>query len=100
MPLTADVQLRPVGDPVRDRLYVLGVNDTDARWLTIRQTGQKLVDNLGQIHTVRTWGTDAGARYVELEGSVGVVGSSSEMVQQVVFTPQVPASVFIHRIKP
>jgi prepilin-type N-terminal cleavage/methylation domain-containing protein len=100
-PITADVEYRynPPGQAARDRLYMLPAVSEPA-WRMVRQTGQKLVDNLGQVHTVRSWVADGSDRYVVLESPVRVDPGSSVLVQQVVFTPQVPASVFIHRIKP
>ena len=100
-PITLDVEYRynPPGESFRDRLYILG-SATQAQWEMVRQIGQKLVDNMGQIHTVRQWVDDGTDRYLVLEAQVNTPPSSRGLLQQVVFTPQVPASVFIHRIKP
>lgn len=98
--MVAEVELRPnsPAQPVRDRLYYLGPT-TDAAWRIMRQPGQRLVDNMGQIHTVRSWSED-GPAHVILETPVKIAPTTSEALQQVVFARQIPASVFIHRIKP
>jgi prepilin-type N-terminal cleavage/methylation domain-containing protein len=101
LPLTADVDFlfNPPANPYRDRLYLTPAV-TQKNWEMLRQPGQKLVDNLGQIHTVRTWDDEGAQRYVILESPVKTFSSSSGLIKQVVFTPQVPASVFVTRVKP
>jgi hypothetical protein len=100
-PVTAEVEYRynPPGEPARDRLYMFN-NVTATKWQLIRQPGQKLVDNLGQVHTVREWVEDGSDRYVILEEPVRTLASSNGLIKQIVFTPQVPASVFVMRVKP
>lgn len=101
MPFTADVEFRynPPGDPQRDRIYMFPAV-TANQWLMIRQPGQKLVDNLGQVHTVRTFGESGTDRWVELEAPVLLAAGSRSTLQQVVLTPQVPATVFLVKVYP
>ncbi len=73
---------------------------TPRQWEILRQPGQKLVDNTGQIHTVRSWVEAGGERYVILEEAVKTLGDSRGLIKQVVYTPQVPASVFLLQVKP
>lgn len=65
------------------------------------QVGQPLVDNLGNIYTVREADTDAGGPYwVRVDPpfpDMMVLGPAGP-VQQVVFTPQIPAAVTIVNI--
>lgn len=100
VPITANVEFifNPPAEPYRDRLHVLA-DVTPERWQMLRQPGQKLVDNMGQIHTVRSY-VDDGDRYVILEAPIKTPSSSVGLVRQVVFTPQVPASVFVMKVKP
>lgn len=103
--LTVEVEFRfnPPGQPDRDRLYVVGA--TPVQWELVRQPGQKLVDNLGQIHTVRTWEENGSNRYVVLESPVKTPARSREnivqdVISQVVFAPQTPVNVFVMKVKP
>jgi len=106
-PIRLDVEYRYnlPGQPDRNRLYIMGASADE--WTIVRQVGQKLVDNLGNIHTVSGW-SDTGARYVTLESPVttGVTDASwggaagARVVNQVVLTPQIPAAVSVFRINP
>lgn len=93
----------------RDRLYFPDANDT--LFGLIRQPGQKLVDNLGNVYTVTGSGRESGlsdTRYVSVSPPVpGVVGlrqaltapstgvTAEEAIREVIFTPQVPVAVGI-----
>lgn len=84
--------------PDRNRLYLPGVSAE--HWLIARQLGQKLVDNLGGIHTVVSYGEDGG-RYVRVDPPVSDSSEPSNgTIIEVVCTPQVPAAVAILRVDP
>jgi len=93
----------------RDRLYF--PDATDTVFGLIRQPGQRLVDNLGNIYTVTSSGREpslSDTRYVSVSPPVpGVVGlrqalntpatgvAPEEAIREVIFTPQVPVAVGI-----
>lgn len=92
----------------RDRLFVpAGDADTDRAFTLMRQPGQKLVDNLGNIYTVIGDGDDAAnGRYVRIspgipamiteEQSENGAGNASRIaIREVAFTAQVPAYVTV-----
>lgn len=113
---------RPDGREMRDRLVLSAVQPTGVdrdelmRWIT--QPGQKLVDNLGNVYTVLepdTRATSAGpasAYAVRLSPTTAVPGgvgytddaqdpsARTQPLRQVVFTPQVPASVSVFTVNP
>jgi len=89
-------------------------NTNDNRWRLASQPGQKLVDNLGNIYTVRGPSEDTtgfGAVTVIVDppipawvpdpfslDPVGLVGLNPAKLNQVVFTPQIPAAVSVFTI--
>lgn len=97
-PITVGIQFQYT--PARDRLY-MRPTVTANQWAMVRQVGQKLVDNLGNIHTVNGSG-EAGGRYVTLESSVPsyVTEDSADDITEAVLTPQIPAAVSVFRIEP
>lgn len=105
-PITLPVELRldSMSRPERDRLY-LGMGITTEQWAIVRQLGQKLVDNLGNIHTVTGSVESGGDRYVTLEGSVptsvttAIWPDGTPLLHEVVLTPQVPVAVRVFRVE-
>ncbi|MGE3108308.1 MAG: prepilin-type N-terminal cleavage/methylation domain-containing protein [Phycisphaerales bacterium] len=105
-PITIDVRARfdGAGRVERDRLYV-EPTETMEHWAIIRQVGQKLVDNLGNIHTVSGSGTSGADRYVTLEAPLPAVvrdftwPGGLPILHQVVLSPTVPAAVRVFRVE-
>jgi len=94
-------QYNPPAQAARDRLYIdTGVSAN--RWAMVRQVGQKLVDNLGNIHTVIGSSENGAVRYVTLESPMPsyVTAASRFEITEVVLTPQIPAAVSVFRIDP
>lgn len=97
-----------------DRLYFPnltgGTNSSDRRWQLISQVGQKIVDNLGNIYSVRGPVDDTTATlYIDpavpgwvpdrtAQDPAGLPGLNPAKINQVVFTPQVPAAVQVFNI--
>ncbi len=99
-------QIDGAGRPVRDRLSIVGA--TDAQWRQASQSGQLLVDNLGNTHTVLGVDTrpGAGPRSVRLSRPIpaGVRGLPTvqsdqfDALGEVVMVPQVPAAVLVFTV--
>lgn len=106
-PFTLPVEVRnnAMNQPERDRLYV-PPTVTAEQWAMIRQPGQILVDNLGNIHTVRSSSETGALRWVVLEvempSSVARVrwADNVDVLNSVVLTPQVPVAVRVFRVEP
>lgn len=102
-PFTVGVQFlyAPPAQTARDRLYVVAATTAD-EWSMVRQVGQKLVDNLGNVHTVTGSSDEGGTRYVTLESAIPsyVTQDSRLDIIEVMLTPQIPAAVSVFRIEP
>lgn len=110
------------GNPARnhrDRLYVPAAITPEV-WSFMRQPGQKLVDNLGNIYTVVGIGEEPGVgsgRFLKIDPPVpasigdrqarplasrptssGTV-ADREVIREVAFTPQVPVSVTLVEVR-
>jgi type II secretory pathway pseudopilin PulG len=102
-PITASVTYyyNPPSDLVRDRLHLVPPPPANVLPL-IKQGGQRLVDNVGNVYTVIGSGTDTNGLYVQVNPPVpaSTVGLTSPTITQVVFTPQVPAAVLLFKVNP
>jgi prepilin-type N-terminal cleavage/methylation domain-containing protein len=97
--------------PDRDRLYFetggLGTLSA-AQWAIVSQIGQKLVDNLGTVHSVVGFGEDPMlGHFVKIdppvpafisENQAAPSAASGGVIQQVVLTPQVPVAVSVFTV--
>jgi len=86
----------------------------DDNWAFISQIGQRVVDNLGNIYTIVGSETLLGVRTLRIDppvpasitptdGADNLLTSPTFTVQairQLIFTPQVPVSVFVTEVKP
>ncbi len=103
-PRTVTVQFDYVpNDPTRrDRDRLLVQTPNAALWALVRQVGQRLVDNLGNVYTVVGSAEQGSNRVVKVDPPVPayVNGPSAPTITEVVFTPQVPAAVHLFKIKP
>lgn len=93
-----------IDDPTGARQHLRLEGNANLRRLASQQ-GQRLVDNLGTIHLVRELvREDGGGTIVRVEQSIpdSIPGGTSQLlatVRQVVFTPQVPATVHVFNIQ-
>lgn len=83
-------------DAQQDGLYVELelAGGTNAQRRHVAQVGQKLLDNLGQIREVTGWRRD-GDQIVALTVSPGLSSAEQRLINQVVYTPQIPAAVLL-----
>jgi prepilin-type N-terminal cleavage/methylation domain-containing protein len=96
----------------RDRLYLRsGASAVAERlWALARQVDQRLIDNLGTQYTVVEAGGDARRGWVRVTPEVpsfvtaamAVPGAQPgrDVIQEVVFVPNVPAAVLVWTVKP
>lgn len=92
----------------RDRLYKatgggFGGRDPNFYWTLLSLPGQRLVDNLGNVYTVISSGTDEdGDDFVRLSPEVPayLTADAVATLREVVFTPQIPAAVVILTVEP
>lgn len=97
----------------RDTIVIpTSVNAAD--WSLIRQNGQKVVDNMGNVYTVIGSRLDGGVRVLRIDPPVpsSVIPSSQannspnsanytlNTLRELIFTPQVPVSVFVMEVIP
>lgn len=125
LPKRLDVRFDPLPGESRTRLVLLdetstgfiamgqpngGQNNNDAILRNLASTpGQKLVDNLGNIHTVigpdpddpdAILLADPVPAWVNTESEVGLPGVEVwDSLHQVIFTPQIPAAVEVFRLR-
>lgn len=104
-------------DPAyRDEIRLTGLSaqpNTDPRWVLASQAGQKLVDNLGNVYTVRGPAEETADPIVVIDPPIPAwvpnpgspnppnlpsTGFNPAKLNQVVFTPQIPAAVSIFTI--
>ncbi|MCC6320108.1 MAG: prepilin-type N-terminal cleavage/methylation domain-containing protein [Phycisphaerales bacterium] len=97
----------------RDTL-VVPASVSAANWSLIRQNGQKVVDNLGNIYTVIGSKIDGGVRTLRVDPPVPVSVIETAQanntltspdytvnaIRELIFTPQVPVSVFVMEVIP
>ncbi len=105
-PFTLQVEVRNdgMGRLVRDRIY-LETNASAEEWAMLRQVGQKVIDNLGNIHTVTGSVQNGTERYVTLEAplppsvSTLVWPDGKPVFHQIVLTAKVPAAVKVYEVR-
>lgn len=104
----------PQQNPRRDLIEVRGIGGGQARqenWALLRQLGQRVVDNMGNIYTVvgsEQNGANTGLLKIDPPVGSGVSDSDASSggqpapyrIRQLLFTPQIPVSVFVTEIEP
>jgi len=99
MPIRANVS--QIDDPEGNGLTRLAVaGATDAQKRLVRQPGQKLIDNLGNVYTVLKADDDANSVIISPAASANAAALAASGDLQVVFTPQVPAAVHVFTMEP
>jgi hypothetical protein len=90
-------------DPIlrkRDRILVTGGINNDVA--LIRQPGQRVIDNLGNVYTVV--GVDGAYLKIDPPVPPSVLDTTFDptltSIRQLVFTPQIPVSAFVVEIEP
>lgn len=99
VPIRASVTL--IDDPEGaglTRLAVAGATDVEKR--LVRQPGQKLIDNLGNVYTVVKADEDLSSVFISPAASANAAALAASGALQVVFTPQVPAAVHVFTMEP
>lgn len=85
-------------------LVTQALSETDARMLT--QAGQRVVDNLGNVYTVAASGFNGSGLLLEVDPPVpsSVLDTDNDptltSIRQLIFTPQIPVSVFVMEVAP
>ncbi len=97
------VEIRVDVDEARDRLEFPGISDED--WNLVRQPNQRLVDGLGTVYTVIRELNDVpgNGRYVQVDPLIPASvtrGDVEDLLDEVVFSPQVPAGVTTYLVTP
>lgn len=98
----------PADNVRRDRIEVMGIGTAAGRleWALISQPGQKVIDNLGNIYTVIRGEIESNVGVLKVDPPVGSSVSPTNVtdapyrIKQLLYTPQVPVSVFITEIEP
>lgn len=99
MPIRVNVTL--IDNPEGAGLTRLAVaNATDIQKRLVRQPGQKLIDNLGNVYTVLKADDDTSSVIISPAASANAAALAASGDLQVVFTPQVPAAVHVFTMDP
>lgn len=99
MPIRVNVS--QIDDPEGNGLTRLAVaSATDAQKRLVRQPGQKLIDNLGNVYTVLKADDDASSVFISPAASANAAALAASGDLQIVFTPQVPAAVHVFTMEP
>lgn len=99
MPFRVNVTL--IDNPEGNGLTRLAVaSATDIQKRLVRQPGQKLIDNLGNVYTVLKADEDANSVIISPAASANAAALAASGDLQIVLTPQVPAAVHVFTMEP